>query len=122
MKSGFTICLCKHTSTVSFKRILFSGSAKRKPSFVVKDKRGFHGATGRTRTDDLRITNALLYQLSHSSILGSEFADFLRPFKILPVYIDDVYIVTRIIHPGSGNTAHIEGHVFLLREHSLEGG
>ena len=29
----------------------------------------FLGATGRTRTDDLRITNALLYQLSHSSIL-----------------------------------------------------
>ena len=27
------------------------------------------GATGRTRTDGLRITNALLYQLSHSSIL-----------------------------------------------------
>jgi hypothetical protein len=26
------------------------------------------GATGRTRTDGLRITNALLYQLSHSSI------------------------------------------------------
>ena len=27
----------------------------------------FFGATGRTRTDGLRITNALLYQLSHSS-------------------------------------------------------
>ena len=26
------------------------------------------GADSRTRTDDLRITNALLYQLSHSSI------------------------------------------------------
>ena len=26
------------------------------------------GATGRTRTDDLLITNELLYQLSHSSI------------------------------------------------------
>ena len=29
-----------------------------------------NGATGRTRTDDLRITNALLYQLSHSSIFN----------------------------------------------------
>ena len=28
-----------------------------------------NGATGRTRTDGLRITNALLYQLSHSSIV-----------------------------------------------------
>ena len=27
----------------------------------------FHGADSRTRTDDLRITNALLYQLSHIS-------------------------------------------------------
>ena len=27
-----------------------------------------HGATGRTRTGDLLITNQLLYQLSHSSI------------------------------------------------------
>ena len=26
-----------------------------------------YGANGRTRTDDLRITNALLYQLSHIS-------------------------------------------------------
>ena len=26
------------------------------------------GTTGRTRTDDLLITNELLYQLSHSSI------------------------------------------------------
>ena len=29
-----------------------------------------NGATGRTRTDGLRITNALLYQLSHSSIFN----------------------------------------------------
>ena len=29
----------------------------------------FFGAGNRTRTDDLRITNALLYQLSHTSIL-----------------------------------------------------
>ena len=28
---------------------------------------GFRGACGRTRTGDLRITNALLYQLSHAS-------------------------------------------------------
>ena len=28
----------------------------------------FFGATGRTRTGDLLITNQLLYQLSHSSI------------------------------------------------------
>lgn len=27
-----------------------------------------YGAGNRTRTDDLRITNALLYQLSHTSI------------------------------------------------------
>ena len=27
----------------------------------------FNGAGNRTRTDDLRITNALLYQLSHTS-------------------------------------------------------
>lgn len=30
------------------------------------DRRDF-GACGRTRTGDLRITNALLYQLSHAS-------------------------------------------------------
>ena len=30
--------------------------------------RVFHGASGQTRTDDLRITNALLYRLSYRSI------------------------------------------------------
>ena len=29
------------------------------------------GATGRTRTDDLLITNELLYQLSHSSVCAT---------------------------------------------------
>ena len=33
----------------------------------------FVGAGGRTRTGDLRITNALLYQLSHTSIFNYEF-------------------------------------------------
>ena len=32
----------------------------------------FFGATGRTRTGDLLITNQLLYQLSHSSIPGEK--------------------------------------------------
>ena len=36
--------------------------------------KGVSGAGNRTRTDDLRITNALLYQLSHTSILN-----FVRP-------------------------------------------
>ena len=31
------------------------------------EERVKHGASSRTRTDDLRITNALLYQLSHTS-------------------------------------------------------
>ena len=35
----------------------------------------FFGATGRTRTDGLRITNALLYQLSHSSINAIHFVN-----------------------------------------------
>ena len=33
-----------------------------------KNRRSYFGATGRTRTGDLLITNQLLYQLSHSSI------------------------------------------------------
>ena len=41
-------------------------SAAKTPSFLT-EKRGFCGACGRTRTGDLRITNALLYQLSHAS-------------------------------------------------------
>ena len=35
--------------------------------FIVSTKGLTFGASGRTRTDDLRITNALLYQLSHGS-------------------------------------------------------
>jgi hypothetical protein len=35
------------------------------------DKGAFTGAVGRIRTGDLRITSALLYQLSHNSIVGS---------------------------------------------------
>ena len=34
---------------------------------ILYEKAGFLGACGRTRTGDLRITNALLYQLSHTS-------------------------------------------------------
>ena len=36
------------------------------PPFPKKERLNF-GASSRTRTDDLRITNALLYQLSHTS-------------------------------------------------------
>ncbi len=43
-------------------------TAKRKP---VLNENGLQ-AGGRTRTDDLRITNALLYQLSHTSIFTYE--------------------------------------------------
>ena len=50
-------------------------SRYRKISVVTYD--GDFGACDRTRTDDLRITNALLYQLSHTSI--SENRAFLRP-------------------------------------------
>ena len=38
----------------------------KKPPFPKKERSNF-GASSRTRTDDLRITNALLYQLSHTS-------------------------------------------------------
>ncbi len=38
----------------------------------------FSGATGRTRTGDLLITNQLLYQLSHSSITGWT----IHPFRV----------------------------------------
>ena len=38
----------------------------KKPPFPKKERLNF-GASSRTRTDDLRITNALLYQLSHTS-------------------------------------------------------
>ena len=38
-----------------------------------------YGASGRTRTDDLRITNALLYQLSYGSMYAGE--GIIRPFK-----------------------------------------
>lgn len=38
----------------------------KKPLFPKKERLNF-GASSRTRTDDLRITNALLYQLSHTS-------------------------------------------------------
>lgn len=37
-------------------------------SFIFIKDRLIAGATGRTRTADLLITNQLLYQLSHSSI------------------------------------------------------
>ena len=40
--------------------------AQKKPPFPKKERSNF-GASSRTRTDDLRITNALLYQLSHTS-------------------------------------------------------
>ena len=43
-----------------------------------------NGATGRTRTDGLRITNALLYQLSHSSIFNFYFICF--SFKTILIY------------------------------------
>ena len=42
---------------------------KEKSSRTIQSPRR-RGATGRTRTDGLRITNALLYQLSHSSIFN----------------------------------------------------
>ena len=45
--------------------ILPSQKLEKQPVFVVN--RLFSGATGRTRTGDLLITNQLLYQLSHSS-------------------------------------------------------
>ena len=38
----------------------------KKPPSPKKERSNF-GASSRTRTDDLRITNALLYQLSHTS-------------------------------------------------------
>ena len=49
------------------KRKIGNKKAKVPPKFR-KDS----GACGRTRTGDLRITNALLYQLSHTSMLYSE--------------------------------------------------
>ena len=36
------------------------------------DRSRRHGAGNRTRTDDLRITNALLYQLSHTSKIDTK--------------------------------------------------
>ena len=45
------------------------------------------GATGRTRTDGLRITNALLYQLSHISI-PLKYADY---YRLLIRFFQDVF-------------------------------
>lgn len=50
------------------------------PTSLFNDVGGFsHGAPGRDRTGDLRVTNALLCQLSHGSISG---AAFRRPIYI----------------------------------------
>ena len=59
-------------------------AANKKP---VSKRRAFQ-AGGRTRTDDLRITNALLYQLSHTSIFG-----FPRE------YLHIISYITRIVKP-----------------------
>ena len=48
---------------VSYIRIIINLSKKKNRA----DSARFSGAGSRTRTDDLRITNALLYQLSHTS-------------------------------------------------------
>ena len=50
------------------KNVSFSTDKAKVPPKFRKDS----GACGRTRTGDLRITNALLYQLSHASMLYSE--------------------------------------------------
>ena len=46
-----------------------------------------YGATSRTRTDDLRITNALLYQLSHSSVYPTIIMDIQKIFKCFFYFI-----------------------------------
>ena len=43
----------------------------------------FSGATGRTRTGDLLITNQLLYQLSHSSRKNRQLIYYKRDFAFL---------------------------------------
>lgn len=40
----------------------------RNPLLLQGISTSYHTAPGRTRTGDLRITNALLYQLSHGSV------------------------------------------------------
>ena len=63
----------KHTQAPGKHRI--TGSSKsstpksNKNPVISEEITGFCGACGRTRTGDLRITNALLYQLSHASKL-----------------------------------------------------
>ena len=53
--------------------------------FLVKSKKGtldgeFLGAGNRTRTDDLLITNQLLYQLSHTSLQPKVIIAEKKPF------------------------------------------
>ena len=65
-KSRINIIYKRKKSGRKFGQFYHADFGHKKPLFLKKKRLNF-GASSRTRTDDLRITNALLYQLSHTS-------------------------------------------------------
>jgi hypothetical protein len=57
--------MATHSAAILYELFYLTNAREKTPA--LSKKSGGFGACGRTRTGDLRITNALLYQLSHTS-------------------------------------------------------